>query len=100
MARPRVSKWLLGQIMASIGFIIDHLGQRFCCHRIVRRLRPLLLANFGSYNKTYGSLGAIIGFMSWMWVSIIVVLVGAKLNAEPERRAAPTSPSTVDLRSN
>jgi membrane protein len=50
------------------------------------------VANFGSYNKTYGSLGAIIGFMTWMWVSIIVVLVGAKLNAELERRAAPTSP--------
>ena len=41
-------------------------------------------ANFGSFNKTYGSLGAIIGFMTWMWVSTIVVLVGAKLNAEIE----------------
>ena len=30
--------------------------------------------------------------MTWMWVSIIVVLVGAKLNAELERRTAPTSP--------
>ena len=55
------------------------------------------VANFGSYNKTYGSLGAIIGFMTWMWVSIIVVLVGAKLNAELERRAAPDQPSTVDF---
>jgi membrane protein len=45
------------------------------------------VANFGSYNKTYGSLGAIIGFMTWMWVSIIVVLVGAKLDAELERRS-------------
>jgi membrane protein len=40
--------------------------------------------NFGSFNKTYGSLGAIIGFMTWIWLSIIVVLVGAKLNAEIE----------------
>jgi uncharacterized BrkB/YihY/UPF0761 family membrane protein len=40
------------------------------------------VANFGSYNKTYGSLGAIIGFMTSIWISIIVVLVGAKLNAE------------------
>ena len=38
-------------------------------------------AHFGSFNKTYGSLGAVIGFMTWMWLSIIVVLVGAKLNA-------------------
>jgi membrane protein len=46
------------------------------------------VANFGSYNKTYGSLGAIIGFMTWIWISIIVVLVGAKLNAEMEHRTA------------
>jgi membrane protein len=45
-------------------------------------------ADFGSFNKTYGSLGAIIGFMTWMWVSIIVVLVGAKLNAEIEHQTA------------
>jgi membrane protein len=43
-------------------------------------------ANFGNFNKTYGSLGAIIGFMTWMWLSIIVVLVGAKLNAELEHQ--------------
>ena len=44
--------------------------------------------NFGSYNKTYGSLGAIIGFMTWIWISIIVVLVGAKLDAETEHQTA------------
>jgi membrane protein len=41
-------------------------------------------ANFGSFNKTYGSLGAVIGFMTWIWLSTIVVLVGGKLNAEIE----------------
>ena len=41
------------------------------------------VANFGSYNKTYGSLGAIIGFMTWIWISIIVVLVGGALQ-EPD----------------
>jgi membrane protein len=45
------------------------------------------VANFGSYNKTYGSLGAIIGFMTWIWISIIVLLVGARLNAEMEHQA-------------
>src|SRR6516165_6654541 len=45
-------------------------------------------ANFGSFNKTYGSLGAIIGFMTWMWLSIIVVLVGGKLNVVIENEAA------------
>ena len=48
-------------------------------------------ANFGSFNKTYGSLAAIIGFMTWMWLSIIVVLVGAKLNAEIEHQTARES---------
>ena len=46
------------------------------------------VGNFGSYDKTYGSLGAIIGFMTWIWVSIIVVLIGAKLDAEIEPRAS------------
>ena len=41
-------------------------------------------AKFGSFNKTYGSLGAIIGFMIWMWISAIVVLLGGMLNAELE----------------
>jgi membrane protein len=49
------------------------------------------VSNFGSYNKTYGSLGAIIGFMTWIWISITVVLVGAKLNAEMEHQTARES---------
>ena len=43
-------------------------------------------ANFGSYNKTYGTLGAIIGFMVWIWISTIVILLGAEIDAELERR--------------
>jgi membrane protein len=42
--------------------------------------------NFGSYNKTYGSLGAVIGFMTWIWLSTIVILIGAELNAEMEHQ--------------
>ena len=55
------------------------------------------VANFGSYNKTNGSLGAIIGFMTWMWVSIIIVLIGAKLDAEIEPRAAVPGPAGAAL---
>jgi len=44
--------------------------------------------NFGNYNKTYGSLGAAIGFMTWIWLSTTVVLVGAELNAEMEHQTA------------
>jgi membrane protein len=50
-------------------------------------------ANFGSFDKTYGSLGAVIGFMIWMWLSVIVILVGAKLNAEIEHQTARESTS-------
>lgn len=46
------------------------------------------VANFGSFNATYGSLGAVIGFMTWMWISTIVILLGAELNAELERGMA------------
>jgi len=42
-------------------------------------------ANFGNFDKTYGSLGAVAGFMTWLWISVIVVLLGGKLNAEIEQ---------------
>jgi len=40
------------------------------------------LSNFGNYTATYGSLGAAIGLMTWMWMSGIIVLCGAELNSE------------------
>jgi membrane protein len=42
-------------------------------------------ANFGAYNKTYGSLGAVVGFMTWMWISCMVILAGAEVDATMER---------------
>jgi membrane protein len=45
-------------------------------------------ANFGSYNETYGSLGAAVGFMTWIWISTIVILLGAEINAETEHQTA------------
>ena len=44
------------------------------------------VSNFANYNETYGSLGAVIGFMTWMWLSTTIVLVGAEVNAEIERQ--------------
>jgi YihY family inner membrane protein len=43
------------------------------------------VANFGSYNKTYGSLASVIIFLVWLWISNIALLLGAELNAELER---------------
>ena len=44
--------------------------------------------HFGNYNKTYGSLGAVIGFMTWIWLSSTVLLLGAQINAEMETQTA------------
>jgi membrane protein len=44
------------------------------------------VANFGSYNKTYGSLGGVVAFLVWLWVSNIALLFGAELNSELERQ--------------
>ena len=44
------------------------------------------VANFGSYNKTYGSLAGVIVFLVWLWISNVAILLGAELNAELERR--------------
>jgi membrane protein len=44
------------------------------------------VTNFDSYNKTYGSLGAGVGFMVWIWLSVVIVLLGAELNAEMEHQ--------------
>lgn len=49
------------------------------------------VASFDSYNRIYGSLGAGIGFMTWIWFSVVIVLLGAKLNAEIERQTARDS---------
>jgi membrane protein len=45
-------------------------------------------SHFGSYNKTYGSLGAAIGFMTWMWLSFVMILLGAELDPEMEHQTA------------
>lgn len=44
------------------------------------------VANFEDYNKTYGAIGAVIGLLTWMWLSAIIVLIGAELNSEAERQ--------------
>lgn len=49
------------------------------------------LANFANYDVTYGSLGAAIGMMIWMWMSSIVILLGAELNSEIEHQTVRDS---------
>ena len=68
-------RWLTwGSAFAAIGWLI------------VSVLFSWYAASFGSYNKTYGSLGAVVGLMTWMWLSSIVILLGAELDAEMEHQ--------------
>ncbi|MBV0890574.1 YihY/virulence factor BrkB family protein [Paracoccus sp. Z118] len=63
-----------GALLAAVGLIIASV------------LFSWYVANFGNYNETYGSLGAVVVLMLWLWIAAIVVLVGAELNSETERR--------------
>lgn len=47
------------------------------------------IANFASYNRVYGSIGAVIALLMWFYISAYVILLGAALNAELERHAGP-----------
>jgi membrane protein len=50
----------------------------------------LYVANFGSYDKTYGTLGGLVALMVWLWISNLAILFGQVLNARLERgRASP-----------
>jgi uncharacterized BrkB/YihY/UPF0761 family membrane protein len=46
------------------------------------------LAKFNSYDKLYGSLGAVVGFMTWLWISVVIMLLGAELDAAIESTSA------------
>ena len=46
------------------------------------------LSNFADYNATYGSLGAGIGLMMWLWLTSIAILIGGEINAEIEHQTA------------
>jgi len=52
---------------------------------IASALFALYVANFGSYNKTYGTLGGVVALLVWMWITNCVLLLGMELNAERER---------------
>ena len=74
---PAQWRWITpGSAVAAIGLIVASI------------LLSFYFANFANYNETYGSLGAVIGLMVWFWVSAMVVLLGAEINAELEHQTA------------
>src|SRR3954464_1633112 len=52
---------------------------------VASALFAFYVANFGSYSKTYGALGGVIVFLTWLWITNNVILLGAEVNAEMER---------------
>jgi len=74
--RPPGWRWLsVGAVVAVVVWLIGS------------SLLSWYLSNFAGYTATYGSLGAAIGLMMWMWMSAIIILVGAELNSEIQRQA-------------
>ncbi len=55
------------------------------------------VTSFGNYNETYGSLGAVIGFMTWIWISTTIVLLGGEINAEMEHQTARDTTTGPEL---
>lgn len=55
------------------------------------------VANFSDYNAAYGSLGALIGLLTWIWISVTLVIVGAELNSEVEHQTARDSTTGTEL---
>lgn len=99
-----IAKWPVLLILVSVMFTILYWASPNARHRfrwispgsavavvawiIASGLFALYVANFGQYNKVYGSLGGIIVFLIWMWISNVAVLFGAEFNAELERGRA------------
>lgn len=56
------------------------------------------VANYAHYGRTYGSLAAVVGFLIWIWLGLMVVLFGAELNCELERLHGPKPPLPPDAK--
>ena len=70
-------RWITpGGTLAVLGWVIASVAFAF------------YVSNFGSYNKTYGALGGVIVFLVWLWISNVMILLGAEFNAELERGRA------------
>ena len=72
--RVRGFRWVTpGALLAVVVWVVASIGF------------GIYVSNFGSYNKTYGSLGAIVIFLVWLWISNLAILLGAQFDAELER---------------
>jgi membrane protein len=73
-ARPSGVRWVTpGAVVAVVLWIVASVALAFYA------------SHFGSYDKTYGTLGGVVVFLVWLWVTNIAILLGAEFNAETER---------------
>ena len=84
--QPGFKFWSPGGIVALVIWIIASL------------LFAFYVANFASYNKTYGSLGAVVAFLVWLWITNLAILFGAEFNSELQRsqQRAAGEPAPLD----
>jgi membrane protein len=74
--RLRGFTWVTpGSVVALVGWVV------------ASALFALYVANFGSYDKTYGTLAGVVVLLIWMWITNLMILFGHELNAERERSA-------------
>lgn len=75
--QPAKLRWLTwGSVLVTVCWFSMSLGFSF------------YLKHFANYDATYGTLGALIGFLVWIWLSIVILIVGGELNAELEHQTA------------
>jgi membrane protein len=75
--RPARWRWLSwGAVIAAVLWLLASLAFSW------------YVGSIANYARTYGSLGAVVGLMMWLWVSALVVLLGAELNSEIEHQTA------------
>ena len=80
--RARWSWVLFGAVLTAVVWLFASIGFSW------------YLRNFANYNAMYGSLGAVVGFMMWVWISSLIFIIGAEINAEMEHQ---TAVDTTDL---
>ncbi|MBB4217993.1 membrane protein [Rhizobium sp. BK212] len=74
---PATLRWMTwGAVLTTVAWAAMSLGFSF------------YLDHFANYNATYGTLGALIGFLIWIWLSVVILIVGGELNAELEHQTA------------